>query len=190
MSFEEDLDYSYKQSKRPFWAEAYKRYFGDRDLKTDLITPVEDRPDSGADKLVTLSNGHSYLIDEKVHRRKGFQDDMIFVEHNHRKPNGSIKPGWVKDNTKKVDYLAYAKEDNQVVYIFPFPALQRTWEHYETDLLTNYEKTETKNYYPDGGVSYVSECVLISAQELFDFLEEHFTVYVPDSYWKQLGVTT
>ena len=76
MSFEEDLDYSYKQSKRPFWAEAYKRYFGDRDLKTDLITPVEDRPDSGADKLVTLSNGHSYLIDEKVHRRKGFQDDM------------------------------------------------------------------------------------------------------------------
>lgn len=183
MSFHTDLTYSHEQSFKPFWREAYKRYYGDEGIKTDLIIPVENRPDSGADKIVTLSNGHRYTVDEKTHRNNGYVDDCVFLEYEHVYTQGDrTKLGWAVDKGKKSDYIAYAKEATQIVYIFPLRELQEVFEKNRDSWLLKYKKTETPN---NKGTKheYRSCCVLVPAPVIQEALNKHFVVSVPSEYW-------
>lgn len=182
MSFHSDLDYSQKQSRQPYWGEAYKRYFGDEGVTSDLIIPVEKRPDSGADKIVYLSTGQTYTVDEKCHRKSNYVDDKVFLEYEHVYQSGSIKQGWVVDKTKNCDYIAYAKEATHAVYIFPLRELQQVFEKNRDSWLWDYKKTETAN---NKGTTYEyrSCCVLVPAPVIQEALQKHFVVSVPAQFW-------
>lgn len=177
-SFQADLDYSHKQSQRAFWAEAYKRYFDDSSLTTDLVVPVENRPDNGIDKIIHFSNGRSASVDEKCHRANGFIDNMIFLEMNHINSDGSYRSkGWITDKGKQCDYLAYAKEDTEQVFIFPFKEMQRAFDLHGADWQIRYNVTST----PNG--TYSSECVLVPADVISDAIQQNFVVSIPHKFW-------
>ena len=177
-NFYEDLDYSHKQSKRLFWQEAYKRYFNDSKLITDLIIPVENRPDNGIDKIITFSNSTAVTVDEKCHRANGFEDNYIFLEMNHINPDGTYRsPGWIRDKSKKCDYLAYAKEDREKVDIFPFREMQRAFELHGADWQSRYKATHTDNG------RYSTECPLLPADIVSEAINRNFVISVPHKFW-------
>lgn len=177
-NFIDDLDFSHKQSMRDFWIEAYKRYFDDSGLNTDLVIPAEDRPDNGIDKIIHFSNGTSVSVDEKVHRTNSFKDKFIFLEMNHINPDGSYRsPGWVRDKNKKCDYLAYAKEDMEQVYIFPFREMQRAFELHGADWQRRFKVTSTNNGW------YRSECLLLPAGEVSEAIQRNIAIAVPHKFW-------
>lgn len=177
-SFYEDLDYSQKQSMRLFWGEAYKRYFDDCGLTTELVVPVEDRPDHGVDKIIHFSNGTSVTVDEKCHRANGYNDNFIFIEINHLNPDRTYRsPGWIKNKGKKCDYLAYAKEDTEQVYIFPFRETQKAFEFHGADWQMRYKVTSTDNRY------YLTECLLVPADVVSEAIQKNFVISVPHKFW-------
>jgi len=110
-TFAEDLQFSHEETQKEYWVEAYKKYFSDDKIIQELVIPIGGDSDQGIDKVLTLSNGRSYTVDEKVHKAKeGFEPDTyIFLEYRNLWDNGHESLGWANDPYKGAvcDYIAY-----------------------------------------------------------------------------------
>jgi len=178
--FYNDLAWSAKQSERLLWIEAYKRYFGIADLETMLVKPLEGKSDHGIDKIIRFPNGTNKTVDEKIHRDngRGFKDNLIFLEVADINEDGTFRRhGWIMDESKECDYLAYAKESTEQVYIFPFKEIQEAWRRHGADWELRYQTTRTHNTW------CWTECLLVPADEISEAIHRNFVISVPSEFW-------
>jgi hypothetical protein len=100
-SFRESLAFSHQWADAPFWEVAYRRHW------PDLQGRVVNRADglgqrSGVDCTLTLSDGRTIAIDEKVDRRDNgcvFLETWSNVERRQK--------GWARKQSR-ADFIAYA----------------------------------------------------------------------------------
>ena len=136
--FHADLKFSNEASTMDFWDQIYKKAFVDMD-HTEICTDKHWQH-QGVDKVVYLTNGHTYHIDEKT-RRRVWPD--IALEYISNDTTGTS--GWMEKDLN-LDYLAYAFMPIQTVYLFPWPILRRTWKHYK-DQWFELARSKEKNGY-------------------------------------------
>lgn len=178
--FYSDLAYSKAESRKPYWKAAYKRYFRDPHLTCELIEPMEKgQPDSGADKIITLSCGQQLTVDEKT-SKGNFQDSEIFLEYEHEYDSGEIKDGWVRNTDKadKCDYIAYSKPAISCVYILPLRDLQLAFAEHEDMLQAEYPSFPARNE------SWTTYSIRLPVEAVHELLGRNYVIKVPEPHWQ------
>ena len=134
-TFAEDLQFSHEESQKGYWLEAYQNYFGDKDIIVEMVIPMGGSPDQGIDKILTMSNGRQFSVDEKIHKAKEGMapDTSIFLEYRNLWDNGYETKGWANCPVKAAccDYVAYFKESLGVVYMLPTDEIQLLLKDFE-----------------------------------------------------------
>jgi hypothetical protein len=98
----------------------------------------------GIDRLLTLSCGRTYSVDEKVRTREW--PDILLEQWSDE---ARRVPGWIQ-KPLACDFIAYAFAPSGVCYMLPVPALQRAWRHHGRGWLLLYG---TRRAYNHGWVS-------------------------------------
>lgn len=142
-SFSRSLALSEEYAEAGWWLDVYRRAL------PRLASAVSVRGDGwaqrgGIDRLLTLSCGRTYSVDEKV-RTRDWPD--ILLEQWSDEARRS--PGWIQ-KPLACDFIAYAFAPSGVCYLLPVPALQRAWRHHGREWLQLYG---TRRAYNHGWVS-------------------------------------
>lgn len=136
--FSSDLQYSTED--RTFWQSAYEAAFpvmlGTTDCSADI-----GMQRIGVDTIVNLPFGGKLFIDEKK-RKKNYGD--ILLEYISNDTTNS--PGWI-EKSLRIDFIAYAIMDIQIVWFIPFLELQSLWFENKTEWLKTYPLKTAKNKY-------------------------------------------
>ena len=134
MSFQTDLRYSHDQSDKEWWEKVYRDFFPNVEAIVDLRKNGWHQQ-AGRDRAIILSNGKTIYIDEKVRRIKDTGDILLEIWSTVSKENRfNRNPGWaIKD--LDTDWIAYAFEPSQRLYMFNALQLRQT-------LLNNYSHWE------------------------------------------------
>ena len=122
-NFNKDHIRSEKNTRHPAWEAAYKQFFAPLDIVK--IEKVDDRKlqSLGNDKIIYLSNGEKYSIEEKFNP-EAYPRLPIELRHtwNH---DGSLKKiGWPFMQLQ-CDYVAFMFKDTLEFFFFDFPSLQQ-----------------------------------------------------------------
>jgi hypothetical protein len=117
--FNERLEWSQQLSDEPEWIAFYRR------LWPNALYIIRADRDSqwqrwGVDRRITLPNGRDILIDEK--KRAGDWDDVLLEEWSVYYGDGDRrnKIGWALDESKRIDFVAYAIPKRGLCYLLPF----------------------------------------------------------------------
>ena len=118
--FASSLAMSERHSSASWWLDAYHRAF------PRLASVVSVRQDGwaqrgGIDRLLTLSCGRTYTVDEKV-RSEDCPDILLEQWSDERRR----VPGWVQ-KPLACDFIAYAFAPSQRCYLLPVAQRQRAW---------------------------------------------------------------
>jgi hypothetical protein len=128
--FQESLKYSQSNSAKPWWEIVYRKAF--KDFHSMMSVDQDGWAQRGGiDRVITLVSGKTLTVDEKV-RRKDYGD--ILLEYVSNSKTGA--KGWV-EKSQGCDYLAYAFEESQRCYLFPFQELQRAWGNKSEEWIDN-----------------------------------------------------
>lgn len=129
--FEQQLGYSHRQSDAPYWPKVYKQAFPDMETLIDLRHDGWHQR-AGRDRAIVLRSGRMIYVDEKV-RRRAYEDILIEVWSSYPKdgqpPYRPVRGAYEGWGVKPLDcdFLAYAFEQTQICYLFPFLAIRAAW---------------------------------------------------------------
>ena len=155
----EELEFSNEQSAAKFWDELYNRAFPRHVAVIDLsFDCVANR--NCVDKLITMPNGKTIGIDEKV-RRKDYGD--IALEFISNDKTGAV--GWIEKDLI-CDYVAYAFIDTGKAFLLPFIQLQNVWRDNKAAWIAEFGAKKAKN------LDYFSHFVCVPIAVLFKALGE------------------
>ncbi len=121
--FKDSLALSERFVDADWWEPLYKRAF------PTLASAVAVREDGwaqrgGIDRLLTLSCGRTYTVDEKI-RTEDWPDVLLERWSNER----ARSPGWVQ-KPLACDFIAYAYAPAATCVLLPVPSLQRAWRQH------------------------------------------------------------
>lgn len=121
-----------------WWMELYRRAF------PRLASAVSVKQDGwaqrgGIDRLLTLSCGRTYTIDEKV-RAEDWPDILLEQWSDERRR----LPGWIQ-KPLACDFIAYAYAPSGRCFLLPVPALQRAWRHHGRQWIETYGRRSAYN---------------------------------------------
>lgn len=136
--FEQRMAEANDAKLNPFWLCIYSEFFTGVEGMSNTIEDIKYQK-MGIDRVVTLSNGKKYLIDEKV--RFSCWNDILL---EYKSASEFDTPGWM-DKPLAIDYLAYAFVPNKTCYMFDWPSLQRVWRYYRTQWIKDYKTIRAKN---------------------------------------------
>jgi hypothetical protein len=116
--FEDSLANSERLASADWWTALYREYFG-----PDFVEAVQIPEDSlgqrlGVDRLVVLSTGRVFRVDEKV-RYGSYGDVLLEFDSGHG-------PGWVCKPTL-TDYVVYVTLGLRRAVFLEMNELQRAW---------------------------------------------------------------
>jgi hypothetical protein len=119
-NFATSLAISESYSDAPWWMDIYRRAF------PGLVSAVLVRNDGwaqrgGIDRLLILSCGRTYSVDEKV--RAADWPDILLEQWSDE---ARRVPGWVQ-KPLACDFIAYAFAPSRRCYLLPVAPLQRAW---------------------------------------------------------------
>lgn len=163
--FAERLAWSHAQSDRPWWAQVYAEAFPGM-VSMETVTDHAQQL-AGIDRIVTLDNGRTITVDEKV--RAEAWPDVLLERWSVVNGNGR-KPGWMQDPTKRCEYLAYAFEPTGVCHLLPYLTLRRAWLQHGKSWIDRYPKVEARN---DG---YLTICTAVPTGVLLAAITDAMTV--------------
>lgn len=146
---------SEKHGEASWWLDTYRRAF------PRLQSAVSVREDGwaqrgGVDRVLTLSCGRTYTVDEKV--RGEDWDDILLEQWSDE---ARRKPGWVQ-KPLACDFIAYGFAPSGVVYLLPVAPLQRAWRMHGREWIASYGQRRALN------PGYVSVGVPVPRQELME----------------------
>jgi hypothetical protein len=137
--FRDDLAWSHQQSDQPWWENVYRQAFP---TFAGMVCVRKDgwAQRGGIDRVITLSDGTTLKVDEKV-RREDYDD--ILLERwsdlgDERRPR---TPGWVQ-KPLTCDFIAYAFVPSSRCYLLPFQTLRRAWRQHGHDWIRWAERSE------------------------------------------------
>ncbi len=133
-----DKEFSDEVSAMGFWDRVYDKAFVDVE-HTEICTNKYWQK-QGVDRVVYLSNGHTYHIDEKT-RRRVWPD--ILLEYVSNDTTGAL--GWMEKELS-LDYLAYAFLPTKKVYFFPWPMLRRAWNFHKDEWIDLAKSHDNNGY--------------------------------------------
>ena len=118
--FDDSLAMSEAYGDADWWLPIYRRAF------PRLASAVSVRQDGwaqrgGIDRLLSLSCGRTYTVDEKV-RSQDWPDVLL----EQWSDEARRVPGWIQ-KPLACDLIAYAYAPSGTCYLLPVPALQRAW---------------------------------------------------------------
>lgn len=87
---------------------------------------------AGCDVVLTLSNGQTVKVDEKLQRR---ETNTLYLEYEV----GKGKAGWMEKDLA-VDYIAYGMLPSRTAYMLPYPQLRGAWAKYGEEWKQLYTK--------------------------------------------------
>ena len=136
--FRDSLAMSERHADADWWLAAYRRMF------PRLASAVCVREDGwaqrgGIDRLLTLSCGRTYAVDEKV-RTEDWPD--ILLEQWSDEARRS--PGWVQ-KPLACDFIAYGFAPSGVCYLLPVAPLQRAWRQHGRQWIKRYGQRRAQN---------------------------------------------
>lgn len=151
--FAASLALSRSFSDAPWWPELYNRAF------PTLVSAVSVHDDGwaqrgGIDRVLTLSCGRVYTVDEKV-RTHDWPD--ILLEQWSDEARRS--PGWVQ-KPLACDFIAYAFAPSRRCYLLPVNLLQRAWRLHGRSWLKDHGQRRAQNR------GYVSTSVPVPISDL------------------------
>lgn len=130
-NFEEQLAWSQKESKEPWWDLVYQSAFPDLS-RSELVT--DDGPDqrNGIDRRLYLTGGKVITVDEKV-RKQDWPDFFLEVWSSYE----SRRPGWMAKSLH-CDFIAYAFKPSKRCYLLPFHALRLAYHKHGKEWFSEY----------------------------------------------------
>jgi len=172
-TFSDSLERSHTLNNESDWIAFYKRIWPEllTVVRVDKYSTVQTR---GVDRMIWLPNGKQILVDEKC-REKDYGDIALEVTSVGRMVNGMFveeKPGWVVDDSKVCDFVAYAIPSAGKCYMLPFQLLQAAVYINFNDWKKNKQckwPVDSKNYDKNGSYLYTTRnigvpwCVLKAA---------------------------
>ncbi len=161
-NFSNDLSFSHKIARLPFWEEVYKTAFP---TMTGMQLIIEDGPAqrAGIDRILILESGEVVLIDEKV--RKDKYDDFFLEYFSDARAQA---PGWIMKNLS-CDFIAYTFLPTMECYLLPFLELQEAWLAKRDEWFGRYGYKPAKNFTCDNR-AYETHGVPVPIVELMPFL--------------------
>lgn len=121
-NFADSLALSKSYADAPWWGEVYGSYFGNRIASMMYVHDDGWAQRGGIDRLVTLTDGTTIKVDEKV-RSRDFDDFALEVWSNDAKHT----PGWM-EKSLTTDFIAYAFVPSRRCYLLPYQPLKRAYE--------------------------------------------------------------
>lgn len=125
-----------------WWIPMYRRAF------PTLMSAVAVEHDGwaqrgGIDRLLTLSCGRTYTVDEKI-RTQDWPDVLLERWSDEARQS----PGWVQKKPLACDFIAYAHAPAATCVLLPVPALQRAWRQHGRSWIGLYgqRRAESRNY--------------------------------------------
>ena len=136
--FQTDLAYSQSTEHQPRWERFYRAAFGD----IRSIGGYNDSLDTqrkGVDRVITLRNGNTVSIEEKV-RRQEHPDVLLEILSDVER--GSL--GWM-EKLLLCDYIAYVWEAYGQGLLLPYQPLQQVWQENKGDWRREYGTVDAPN---------------------------------------------
>ena len=118
----------------------------------------------GIDRLLTLSSGKTFAIDEKI-RTKDWPDILLEVWSDEARQIA----GWVQ-KPLACDFIAYAYAPSGVCYLLPVEALQRAWRRRGSEWTKRFGVRRAFNR------TYVSVNVPVPRAELMSAITEALVI--------------
>lgn len=149
--FHERLEFSARLSDETAWVEFYQGLWADMVSATRLDRDSEWQRD-GIDRVVFLSNGRQFLIDEKKREARDPRTGQPYVDvlleewsvfHGERDQRNKI--GWALDRKKRCDYVAYAIPLAGICYLLPFELLRLAFTVNRSPWTRTYGTRDAKN---------------------------------------------
>ncbi len=161
-NFSNDLSFSHKIARLPFWEEVYKTAFP---TMTGMQLIIEDGPAqrAGIDRMLILEGGEVVLIDEKVIRKSW---SNFFLEYFSDAQ--AEAPGWIMKNLS-CDFIAYVFLPSRECYLLPFLELQEVWLAHRDRWFFQYNATVVPNF-SCSNKPYETHGVLVPIAELMPLL--------------------
>lgn len=126
--FNKDLDYSNRQGIEEEWLERHKKYLGDKALVQLSTSRTSNENDRGRDMVVySPKHNKTIAIEWKEHFNLNYLDNIIHIEFKHIDKSGKESPGWIEDNSKETDLLAYHKHSTGKTYHVGWQDLRQAW---------------------------------------------------------------
>lgn len=145
--FQNQLADSYDSDINELMNNFYKRFFSNvkdirvHDIKTDdKKTKQEDRDKQkqGVDKSVTLKDGTTLLVEEKMREPRYWENRKTDILLEYISMDSTNTPGWVY--TSKSHYLVILFKNIDIkkseVYVFPFPAIRKWVKQHQTQFMS------------------------------------------------------
>lgn len=163
-NFGDSLQASKVDALAPYWERIYRHHFpafasmaivGDRGMQTDHV-----------DRLITMANGHTVHVEEKV-RSRDYPD--FFLEY--WSDAEQRRPGWIAEDGR-TDFLAYVFAPSQQCHMLAFPALRRAWISNRYEWRTRFGARRVPNAgYTTVGCPVPISIVLAAVAQPFNFAE-------------------
>lgn len=149
-----------------WWLPVYRRAFPSL---SSAVTVNDDgwAQRGGIDRLLTLSSGKTFTVDEKIRTREW--PDILLEQWSDE---ARRVPGWVQ-KPLACDFIAYAYAPSGVCYLLPVPALQRAWRQRGRQWIDRYGVRRARN------PGYVSVSVPVPRQELMEGIMAALIVRAP-----------
>ncbi len=77
-NFHEQLEYANSVKRNPFWESFYREFFPNVKSISGTIED-KDMQLKGIDRIITLTNGKTYLVDEKL-RQVNYPEDVSYFK--------------------------------------------------------------------------------------------------------------
>jgi len=121
-----------------WWLPIYRRAF------PTLMSAVAVKQDGwaqrgGIDRLLTLSCGRTYTVDEKI--RSADWPDVLLEQWSDE---ARKSPGWVQ-KPLACDFIAYAHAPAATCVLLPVPSLQRAWRQHGRQWVGLYGQRRAQN---------------------------------------------
>lgn len=129
---------SERHADSSWWLDTYRRAF------PRLQSAVAVREDgwaqrAGVDRVLTLSCGRTYTVDEKV--RAEDWDDILLEQWSDEDRR---IPGWIQ-KPLACDFIAYAFAPSGICYLLPVVPLQRAWRRHGRRWITEFGQRRAQN---------------------------------------------
>lgn len=161
--FAESLAISEEYAGASWWMDVY------RSALPRLASAVSVRNDGwaqrgGIDRLLTLSCGRTYSVDEKVRTRDW--PDILLEQWSDEERR---RPGWIQ-KPLACDFIAYAFAPSGTCFMLPVVPLQRAWRQHGRHWLSVYGTRRARN------PGYTSTGVPVPREELLRAIAEAMIV--------------
>ena len=162
-NFYDSLKKSESAKFEPFWSSVYAELFPNLVHVSKIVTDLNLQR-QGIDRIITLDNGRTIFIDEKV--RFSEYNDILLEYLGDKEDN---RKGWIEKQLN-IDYLCYAFINSKTCYVFDWNILQRVWKYYGAIWKKKYKTIEAKNNFC--GNEYTSISVAIPTKVLLSKISD------------------